>query len=130
MSGASESRVQALVRLEAPHAGVRLWRNNVGVLRDETGRPVRYGLANDTAALNGRIKSGDLIGWRKTLITPEFVGHHVAVFISRECKAEDWMPAPPTDVARFAREEAQRRWCSLVNADGGDARFATGQGTL
>jgi hypothetical protein len=130
MTGASESRVQALVRLEAPEKGVRLWRNNVGVLVDLEGRPVRFGLANDTKALNEKLKSGDLIGWRKTLITPDMVGTYVAVFTSRECKPEDWMPAPPTNVVRFAREEAQRQWARLVNDDGGDARFATGRGTL
>lgn len=130
MTGASESRVQAIVRLEGPAAGVKLWRNNVGVLRDETGRPVRYGLANDTRALNEKLKSGDLIGWRKTLITQDMVGTYVAVFLSREGKPENWTPAPPTDVRRFAREEAQRAWARIVNEAGGDACFATGGGTL
>jgi len=128
---ASEAFVQSVIRLEAGREpGLRLWRNNVGVLRDLTGRPVRYGLANDTAELNRVIKSGDLIGWRAVLITPEMVGRTIAQFVSRECKPEGWTPAPPTNRAKFAHEKAQRKWADLVNAAGGDARFATGAGTL
>ncbi len=130
MTGESEARVQSRIRLEAPGRGVRLFRNNVGVLTREDGTPVRFGLANDSKALNENIKSGDLIGWRRVLITPDMVGRIVAVFVSRECKPEDWSPCAPTNVKLFAREEAQRRWAQLVNDDGGDARFATGVGTL
>src|ERR1700677_1701677 len=82
----SESQVQSLVRLEAARKNIRLWRNNVGVLQDETGRPVRYWLANDSKALNEKIKSGDLVGWRPMLITPAMIGATVAQFVSRECK--------------------------------------------
>lgn len=130
MISESEARVQSRVRLEAPGRGVRLWRNNVGVLRDDTGRPVRYGLANETAALNRELKSGDLIGWRRRLITGADVGFVIAQFVSRECKPEDWRMAGPGDVRRFAHEQAQQRWIDLINADGGDACFVTGTGTL
>src|ERR1700722_18323802 len=87
----SEKYVQSMVRLEAGRKNIRLWRNNVGVLQDETGRPVRYGLANDSKALNEKIKSGDLIGWRPMLITPVMVGATVAQFVSRECKPAKWI---------------------------------------
>jgi hypothetical protein len=120
----SEARVQSLVRLEAPTKGVTLWRNNVGVLVDTTGRPVRFGLANDSRALNEELKSGDLIGWRPVLVTPDLVGRTIAQFVSRECKPEGW---------RFTgtpREKAQLRWLDLVRAAGGDAAFANGVGTL
>lgn len=126
----SEAYVQSLVRLEAPGKGVRLWRNNVGVLLDANGRPVRYGLANDSRALNEQLKSGDLIGWRRRLITPADVGYVIAQFVSRECKPVGWRPAPPGESGRFRHEEAQRRWAELINADGGDACFVTGEGTL
>jgi hypothetical protein len=126
----SEAYVQSLVRLEAPGAGVRLWRNNVGVLVDKTGRPVRFGLANDTRKLNEELKSGDLIGWRRVLITPEMVGRTIAQIVSRECKPPGWTPAPPGPTERWLHEEAQRRWAALINNDGGDACFATGEGTL
>lgn len=120
----SESYVQSLVRLEAGRKGVKLWRNNVGVLTDETGRPVRYGLGNDSPALNKSIKSGDLIGWRRLFITPALVGCNVAQFVSRECKRPNWSYSG-TD-----REKAQLRWAEVVNADGGDAAFCIGEGSL
>lgn len=117
----SESNVQSRVRLAAPAAAMRLWRNNVGVLQDERGVPVRYGLANDTKALNERLKSHDLIGWRRLLIAPEHVGSIVAQFVSIECKREGWRPRESP-----AREQAQERWAALVVADGGYSRFVTG----
>lgn len=121
----SESNVQSRVRLAAPAAGMRLWRNNVGVLTDERGVPVRYGLANDTKALNERLKSHDLVGWRRLLIRPEHVGAIVAQFVSIECKHEAWQPARPTNAGAYAHEQAQGRWAALVTADGGYSRFVT-----
>lgn len=120
----SESRVQSLVRLEAPGAGFRLFRNNVGVLKNEQGTPVRYGLANDSKALNRQLKSGDLIGWRRLTIEPQHVGLVVAQFASVECKHEGWT------YRGDEHEVAQQRWAALVAADGGFARFASGAGAL
>lgn len=120
----TEAYVQSLVRLEAPRKGVKLWRNNVGVLEDRRGVPVRYGLANDTKQLNETIKSGDLIGWRAVLITPALVGSTVAQFVSRECKRPDWK------YCGDEHERAQLKWITAVVADGGDAAFVTGEGTL
>ena len=113
----SETFVQDALRLAAPRHGYQLFRNNVGVLKDITGRPVRYGLANESKAVNEKWKSGDLIGWRAVLITPAMVGRTVAQFVSRECKPEGWK------YRGDAREEAQARWAQLVNAAGGDGCF-------
>lgn len=123
-TGTSEAAVQAGVRIEAARAGLRLWRNNVGALVDERGVPVRYGLANDTPALNKKIKSGDLIGIRPRVITPQMVGQVIGQFTSRECKPVGWRWSG-TD-----RELAQLAWCDLVNGLGGDACFVTGPGTF
>jgi hypothetical protein len=123
-TGTSESAVQAVVRLEAGRNDCRLWRNNVGVLTDATGRPVRYGLANDSPALNRVVKSADLIGWRRVIITPEHVGKPIAQFLSRECKEVGWK------YKNTEREQAQLAWAQLVIKDGGDAMFCTGEGTL
>jgi len=123
--GKTEAWVQSVVRLEASQKGVKLFRNNVGALKDSTGRVVRYGLANDSAHVNKVIKSGDLIGWRPVVIEPRHVGFRVALFTSREIKAPDWQYDP-----RDEHTAAQMAWNNLVNADGGDARFATGEGTL
>jgi hypothetical protein len=120
----SEGYVQSTVRLEAARKGLRLWRNNVGALLDSRGVPVRYGLANDSQQLNKVVKSGDLIGWRSLLITPAHVGSRIAQFVSRECKRPGW---------KFTgddHERAQLRWAEAVMSDGGDACFASGEGTL
>ena len=120
VAGASEAATQAQVRLGARALGYTLFRNNVGALKDERGRLIRYGLANDTAALNASIKSGDLIGWRRVVITPEMVGRPFAQFASAEIKKADWV------FSGTPREQAQRRWNNLVNANGGQAFFSTG----
>lgn len=120
----TEADVQSAVRLEGARMGVRLWRNNVGVLTDDRGVPVRYGLANDSARLNEQIKSSDLIGWRTVTIEPRMVGSTLAQFVAREIKAPGWR------YTGSKHEAAQRRWLELVLADGGDAKFASGEGTF
>lgn len=123
--GSSEAAVSSVVRLEASRKGVHLFRNNVGVLKDpETGRPVRFGLANDSKSVNETIKSGDLIGFRSVAIQPHHVGHVIAQFVSRECKEPTWQ------YTGTEREQAQLAWAQLVIANGGDAAFVTGEGTL
>ncbi len=122
--GGSESRAQSEIRLAAPSLGMRLWRNNVGVLKNEAGTPVRYGLANDSKALNKQLKSGDLIGWRRLLVGPEHVGATIAQFVSVECKALGWT------YRGDEHEQAQQRWAALVATEGGFARFATGPAAL
>lgn len=131
----SETEVQAAVRLEYAKRGYRLWRNNTGVLPDRNGRPVRYGLGNDSPQLNRRLKSSDLIGWRSVTITPGMVGLQLALFVSLECKPSDWrltekytmddlpLATTPEDVRRVL---AQKAWLDLVAGDGGEARFMTG----
>lgn len=124
LRGKGEAAVQSLTRLEATGAGGRLWRNNVGVLKDERGVPVRFGLANDSAQLNAKLKSSDLIGWQRVKIEPHHVGTVIAQFKARECKGPGWRWTG-TD-----REVAQWNWLTLVQADGGDATFTTGPGSL
>jgi len=115
----SETGVQGRVVVgSAPH-GFTLLRNNVGVLKNPNGQPIRFGLANDTPALNKKWKSGDLIGFRSITITPDMVGQRVAVFVSRECKPEGWQ------FTGNEHELAQARWASLINDAGGDACFVS-----
>lgn len=139
---ASEAAVQTAIRIRAGELGVRPWRNNVGACVDETGRLIRYGLANDSAQMQKRLKSSDLVGWvPRQLWTPtredgkygrvedRFTAVHVAVFLSVECKRGDWFKdfADPLTQCRDKftdREEAQARWIDLVRADGGIAGFA------
>lgn len=98
---------QNTIRIEAAKIGMPLWRNNVGVLLDKNGRPVRFGLGNDSEAMNKKIKSGDLIGI------------YNGQFISIECKPEGWQ------YTGKGREEAQWEWIKTVRRFGGAALFAT-----
>ena len=117
----SESRIQSLVRLEAVKKHWRLFRNNRGAAKTDTGSYIRFGLANDSKQLGDVLKSGDLIGWRPVIVTAEMVGKVIAQFVSVECKAEDWTP-PPLDTKDEAAA-AQYRWAELVNKEGGYAVF-------
>ena len=112
--------VLPLVRLRASQRGDRLWRNNNGAGTLSNGSFVRWGLANETEAMNRSLKSSDLIGIRPVTITPEMVGRTIGQFVSRECKRSGWK------YRGTPRELAQKAWIDLVNTLGGDAAFTTG----
>ena len=116
----SEEVVKQLIRLEASRVGVRLWRNNVGVLQDVYGRPVRFGLANDSPAINKEFKSADFIGITPHVISMLDVGRTVGIFTSIEAKREGWI------YTGKGRELAQNNWKDLVLSLGGIAKFSTG----
>lgn len=117
--GQSEAAVQVRERLRQAQQGVCVWRNNVGALQDQTGRWVRYGLANDSKQMNESFKSGDLIGCRPVTIEPCMVGWRIGQFVSIECKEVGWK------YRGTGREPAQLRWLELVASLGGHARFAS-----
>lgn len=121
----AESSVQAQQRLLASQWGWRLWRNNVGVLVDINGRPVRFGLANESKQMNQQYKSGDLIGIAPRLILPEHVGHTIGQFVSVESKHPDWRPTPGDE-----RYQAQCRWRNLILSLGGYATITNRSDTL
>lgn len=130
VEGDAENLVQAKVRLVGPLHGFSLYRNNVGATKAKCpscgtpSQPVRYGLANDSAALNKIVKSSDLIGWHsETWLHPEtFQPTKVARFVAIECKRADWPGYNPED----PHERAQQRWLELVVSSGGIGRFSTG----
>jgi hypothetical protein len=119
MADLDEKYVKSQIRLAAPSGGYCLWSNNVGVLQNRYGTPVRYGLANDSKALNDRLKSSDLIGWKRVTVTQDMVGQTLAVFVAIECKKPNWR------YAGTPREEAQKRWIDLVVSSGGFGQFMT-----
>ena len=119
-----EIEIQNKIKLEASKIGARLWRNNVGATYTSTGGFIRYGLANDSLTLNKMIKSADLIGIKPILITQEHVGRVIGQFVSRETKIPGW------HYSGSDHERAQLAWAELIISLGGDACFATGEGTL
>lgn len=124
LEGRSEAALQTMVRLEAAQKGMYLWRNNVGAGKLENGSFLRWGLANESDKINKVIKSADLIGIRRVLVTQGMVGQSIGQFVCREMKRADWQYSG-TDA-----EVAQLAWANLILANGGDAGFATGPGTL
>ncbi len=85
---------------------VRIFRNNVGVLKDRFGNYIRYGLCNG---------SSDWIGWRPITITPDMVGKQVAVFLAIETK--DTTDAND-DQLRFLSAVLEAGGIALVSRDG------------
>lgn len=119
-----ESAIQNLVRIEASERGCRLWRNNLGAATTQDGSFIRYGLANDSSAINKQIKSADLIGIRPVIITQGMVGYTIGQFLSREIKTPGWK------YRGNEREAAQLRWAELIVSLGGDATFTSGTGSI
>jgi len=113
----SEQDVSNLAKIREAQRGGRLWRNNVGACLDSNGNFIRYGLANESKAMNERFKSSDLIGLRPTVVDASMVGTMIGVFVARECKAPGWR------YTGTAHERAQSAFLDFVAANGGDARF-------
>lgn len=112
-----EAAVQQQIRAAAPRHGI-LWRNNTGALKNEQGTPVRFGLGNDSAAVNALIKSSDLIGITRVTVTPGHVGQVLGVFTAVEVKEPSWKH-PSND-----REWAQANFIRLARQHGALAGFA------
>lgn len=121
----TEQTIQQLVKLEASKTGARLWRNNVGATYTQKGSFIRYGLANDSHAVNSKMKSADLIGIKPIVITADMVGCVIGQFISREIKSPQWKFDAKSD-----RDSAQMAWANLIISLGGDACFVTSEGSL
>lgn len=102
----SEQHIQQSIRLacSGPGSPARLWRNNVGRLLDQQGRPVTFGLCPGSA---------DLVGFRTVTVTPDMVGQRIAVFAAVEVKAE-----------RGRLTAQQSAWLEHISAAGGLAGVA------
>lgn len=94
-----EKEINNEMMLEFTKLDARLFRNNVGMLKDKRGRAVKYGLCTG---------SSDLIGWTRIKITPEMVGNTVAIFTGIEVKA-----------GRTVTSDAQKNFRSAVEKAGG-----------
>jgi len=127
----SEASVQAARRIQLAKHGIVAWRNNSGVLPDERGVPIRFGLANDSAKTNRVFKSSDLIFPRPTMCP---CGRMYGVFTAEETKPTGWTYSgdkpcscrPRGPICKPCHERAQLAFIQFVIAKGGIARFITG----
>lgn len=117
---ASESAVSQHVQHALSQAGGYAMRNNVGVAFDQTGRPVRYGLMNESRAVNSEYKSSDLIDCLPVLIKPHHVGRTFGLFVALETKESSWKLRPSD-----AHAQAQLRFINLIRKNGGMSDFIT-----
>jgi len=116
----SESAVSQHTQYALSKLGGYAMRNNVGVAFDKTGRPIRYGLMNESRSVNSEYKSSDLIDCLPVLIKPHHVGRTFGLFVALETKHSDWTLRPGDDHAR-----AQLRFINLIRKNGGMADFIT-----
>jgi len=97
---AREQQLQNEIRLAlGSNPDVRLFRNNVGALKDQRGQLVAYGLCPG---------SSDLIGLRRITVTPDMVGRQLAVFSALEVKRPGQKPT-----------EQQTKFLGMVQDMGG-----------
>jgi hypothetical protein len=116
-TGRSEAAVSSRIRLEAPKLGYWLGRNNRGAGYMQDGSFIRWGLANDSIKMDKVVKSGDFIGFKRTVVAPSMVGSTVAIFTTVEAKNVDWK------YSNSAEEQAQMRWNDFIILNGGIAKF-------
>jgi VRR-NUC domain len=99
MPRADESALLSRLLVRCSQLGARIFRNNVGRLKDRNGRWVQYGLC---------VGSSDLIGYLPVTITPEHVGQTLAVFVAIEAKSATGTLRPE-----------QRQFLNVVHGHGG-----------
>ena len=100
----------------------RTFRNNSGAAFDKTGRKISFGLGNTgSKKWLDMYRTGDDVGWLPVVITPEMVGHTVAVFVNAEFKKLDFKIKP--DYNPNLREYGQNNFNNLVKQSGGIAGF-------
>jgi hypothetical protein len=110
MAHGVEDELRNQCRLAIANAGGVAWRNNNGALPDRRGIPVRFGLANDSAAINEVFKSSDLIGIYR------------GIFCAWEIKTPTWK-------WRGTKHEiAQKAYIEYVRAHGARGGFVTSTG--
>ena len=115
----NEAQVQAQIRKASPFAKAWLGRNNRGAM-EKDGRWIRFGLANDSNAIDKVFKSGDLIGITPRLVMPEHIGQVWGLFTNVEVKEPGWKFTPGDK-----RAIAQLAFNRHVIKYGGIAGFCT-----
>jgi len=116
--GLSEAAGAAQIRILAGQRGIAIFRNNSGAMTDQTGRLVRFGLGNESPALNARWKSSDLIGLLPVVVQPSHVGRTFGLFLAVETKKPGWRLTPGDK-----RGQAQAAFLQSVRGFGGVGGF-------
>lgn len=114
----SEAAVASECRLAMGNRGILTMRNNVGVLQDVNGTPVRFGLCNENKQMNKAIKSSDDICVIPYVVKPQDVGRKFGIIAGVEYKKKNWV------FTGEGRERAQLDFHRLLNAVGGVGIFA------
>jgi hypothetical protein len=105
MKKLSEVALMRAIQIElGTRESVRLFRNNVGALKNDAGTWISYGLCPG---------SSDLIGLQSVTITPDMVGKRVAVFAAIEVKG-----------SRGKTTDRQRAFIETIKSLGGRAGVA------
>jgi hypothetical protein len=92
-----ESSEQKRIMLAMSGVGSIVWRNNTGVLKNEEGIPVRFGLC---------VGSSDIIGITPVMITQEMVGRCVGIFTAVEVKSATGRTKPEQQIFLDAVKKA------------------------
>lgn len=100
---------------------------------NEHGQPVYFGLGNSNKKVAGKKvsdirKSSDDIGYTSVTITPEMVGHKIAVFTTIEMKAEKFKIR--NSYPEKSREFKQGKWIDMVINAGGIGGFANNKQSM
>lgn len=103
----TEKDVERTLILHASKCGITMFKNNVGMYKDQRGNVIRYGLCNG---------SSDLIGWTPVTVTPDMVGKKIAVFTAIEVKLNK--------NGKYKATDLQKAFISAVNNAGGFAGVA------
>lgn len=103
----TEKDIERMLILHASKIGVIVFKNNVGMYKDQRGNVIRYGLCNG---------SSDLIGWTPVTITEDMVGKRIAVFTAVEVKKNKR--------GSYRATEGQKAFISAVLNNGGFAGVA------
>lgn len=107
MAITTEKDVERTLILHASQCGGTLFKNNVGMYKDQRGNVVRFGLCKG---------SSDLIGWTPIIITPDMVGSKIAVFTAVEVKLNK--------NGKYRATEEQKNFINAVKYNGGYAGVA------
>lgn len=103
----TEKDIERMLILHASKIGSTVFKNNVGMYKDQRGNVIKYGLCNG---------SSDLIGWTPITITPDMVGKRIAVFTAVEVKKDKR--------GKYQATKEQKAFISAVLNNGGYAGVA------